>query len=276
MGLRIQTNIASLNAQRNLSKASLELGNSFRRLSTGLRISSAADDAAGLAISERLRAQIRSVAQAERNANDGISLVQTAEGALDEVNSVLIRLRELGIQAANGTLTDTDRDTLDLEFQLIVQEIDRVARATTFSGLPLLDGTTSAIRLQIGPGVTQGVDTIDVTLVSILSSNLQLDTLGIGSGANITAAIDGIDVAINSVTQLRGSLGATQNRLQSTIRQLQVSGENLSAAESRIRDLDIASETANLTRSSILQQAAISILAQANIQPQAALSLLQG
>ena len=277
MGLRIQTNIASLNAQRNLSGASNELAASYRRLSTGLRISTAADDAAGLAISERLRARIRSIQQSERNANDGISLVQTAEGALNEVNSILIRMRELAIQASNGTLATQDQDTLNEEFQAIKSEIDRIAQATSFSGLDLLNGTTSAIRLQIGPGTTAGVDTLDVSLVATTASNLGLTSLGIGSTyTDKTIALNGIDTAINSVTQLRGSLGATQNRLESTIAQLQIDEENLSAAESRIRDLDIAKETANLTRASILQQAAISILQQANVQPQSALSLLQG
>ncbi len=276
MGLRIQTNVASLNAQRNLAGATLALSGSFRKLSTGLRVASAADDAAGLAISERLRAQIRSVAQSERNANDGISLVQTAEGALNEVNNILVRMRELAIQSKNGTLADQDRDTLDLEFQQIISEIDRIAKATNFSGLKLLDGTSPTISLHIGPGTTAGVDTLNISLVSTLASNLGISALSIGTGANVTNAITGIDAAINTVLSLRGSLGATQNRLQSTIRQLQIDRENLSAAESRIRDLDVAEETANLTRNSILQQAAISILAQANVQPQAALSLLQG
>ncbi len=276
MGLRIQTNVASLNAQRNLAGATLALSGSFRKLSTGLRVASASDDAAGLAISERLRAQIRSVAQSERNANDGISLVQTAEGALNEVNNILVRMRELAIQSKNGTLADQDRDTLDLEFQQIISEIDRIAKATNFSGLKLLDGTSPTISLHIGPGTTAGVDTLNISLVSTLASNLGISALSIGTGANVTNAIVGIDAAINTVLSLRGSLGATQNRLQSTIRQLQIDRENLSAAESRIRDLDVAEETANLTRNSILQQAAISILAQANVQPQAALSLLQG
>lgn len=276
MGLRIQTNIASLNAQRNLGTASQSLQASYRRLSTGLRIATAADDAAGLAISERLRAQIRSVSQAERNANDGISLVQTAEGALNEVNSILIRMRELGIQARNGTLTADDRTTLDQEFQQIISEIARISSATTFSGIKLLDGSSPTLSLQVGSGVTQGVDTIDVSLVSIVPTALGLGSLSITDISNSTLAIQAVDTAINSVVGLRGSLGATQNRLASTINQLQIDRENLSAAESRIRDLDIASETANLTRSSILQQAAISILSQANLQPQAALSLLQG
>ncbi|HGY92706.1 MAG TPA: flagellin FliC [Planctomycetes bacterium] len=276
MGLRIQTNVASLNAQRNLAGATLALSGSFRKLSTGLRVASASDDAAGLAISERLRAQIRSVAQSERNANDGISLVQTAEGALNEVNNILVRMRELAIQSKNGTLADQDRDTLDLEFQQVISEIDRIAKATNFSGLKLLDGSSPTISLHIGPGTTAGVDTLNISLVSTLASNLGISGLSIGTGSNVTNAINGIDAAINTVLSLRGSLGATQNRLQSTIRQLQIDRENISAAESRIRDLDVAEETANLTRNSILQQAAISILAQANVQPQAALSLLQG
>ncbi|MFT7617205.1 MAG: flagellin [Planctomycetota bacterium] len=277
MGLRIQTNVASLNAQRNLSGASNQLATSYRRLSTGLRISSAADDAAGLAISERLRSRIRSIQQSERNANDGISLVQTAEGALNEVSSILIRMRELAIQASNGTLAPEDQNTINEEFQAIKNEIERIAQATSFSGLDLLNGATAAIRLQIGPGTTAGVDTLDVSLVATTAASLGISALGIGATySDKTIAVNGIDTAINSVTQLRGSLGATQNRLESTINQLQIDEENLSAAESRIRDLDIAKETANLTRASILQQAAISILQQANVQPQSALSLLQG
>ncbi|MEE9391613.1 MAG: flagellin [Planctomycetota bacterium] len=276
MGLRIQTNIASLNAQRHLSNATKQLGDSFRRLSTGLRIASAADDAAGLAISERLRSRIRSIQQAERNANDGISLTQTAEGALDEVNNILVRMRELSIQASNGTLGTEDQNTLDQEFQQIISEIERIGQATEFSGFKLFDGSNATVSLHIGAGTTSGVDTLDVTLSAIGSSNLGLDVISIGSGSDTTAAITAIDSAIDSISQLRGDFGATQNRLESTISQLKINAENLSAAESRIRDVDIASETANLTRAQILQQAAITILAQANVQPQAALTLLQG
>lgn len=275
MGLRINTNIASMNAQRNLARATKDLSDSYRRLSTGLRVANAADDAAGLAISERLRAQIRSIGQAERNANDGISLVQTAEGALSEINDILIRMRELAIQSSNGTVANRDKDTLNEEFQAIKGEIDRISQATKFSELNLLDGTSATVTLHIGPSTTTGVDTFDITFNSVRASALGLTSLDIGSGQSALSVIDEIDTAINSVVALRGSLGATQNRLQSTIEQLQVDQENLSSAESRIRDLDVAAETAHLTRSSILQQAAISILQQANIQPQAALSLLQ-
>lgn len=276
MSLRIQTNIASLNAQRNLANATEMLGGSYSRLSTGLRITSAADDAAGLAISERLRAQIRSIQQAERNANDGISLTQVAEGALNEVNSILVRMRELAIQAANDTLGPEDKDTVNAEFQQVISEIDRIAQATEFSGFSLLDGNNSTVSLHIGPGTTAGVDTLDVTLDSVRATDLALTGLDIGSTGNTTTAIDAIDEAINSVSQLRGRFGSTENRLQSTISQLRIGAEKLSAAESRIRDVDIAKETADLTKNSILQQAAISVLSQANVQPQAALSLLGG
>ena len=274
MSLRIQTNIASLNAQRNLANATEKLGGSYRRLSTGLRITSAADDAAGLAISERLRAQIRSIQQSERNANDGISLTQVAEGALNEVNGILVRMRELAIQAANDTLGPEDKDTVDDEFQQIIGEIDRIAQATEFSGFSLLDGSNSTVSLHIGPGTMSGVDTIDVTLDSVRANDLALDTLSIGSAGDTDAALNAIDAAINSVSQLRGRFGSTENRLQSTISQLRIGAEKLSAAESRIRDVDIAKETADLTKNSILQQAAISVLSQANVQPQAALTLL--
>jgi flagellin len=276
MSLRIQTNIASLNAQRNLANATEKLGGSYRRLSTGLRITSAADDAAGLAISERLRAQVRSIQQAERNANDGISLTQVAEGALNEVNGILVRMRELAIQAANDTLGPEDKDTVNDEFQQIIGEIDRISQATEFSGFNLLDGSNGTVSLHIGPGTTAGVDTIDVTLDSVRATDLSLDALSIGSTGDTDAALNAIDAAINSVSQLRGRFGSTENRLQSTISQLRIGAEKLSAAESRIRDVDIAKETADLTKNSILQQAAISVLSQANVQPQAALSLLGG
>lgn len=273
MGLRINTNLFSLNAQRNLSTHTKKLAGSFQRLSTGLRIASASDDAAGLAISERLRAQVRSLDQAKRNANDGISLTQTAEGALDETSSLLVRLRELSIQASNGTVNSTDRDTLNQEFQALVSEIDRIAASTSFNGTQLLSSSTS-ITLQIGAGTTTGTDTLGVSLTSSTASALGLSSLDIGSSGTVTAAITAIDSAINSVAQTRGDLGAVTNRLNSVINNIGVQVENLSAAESRIRDVDVASESAALTRNSILQQAATSILAQANVQPQAALSLL--
>jgi flagellin len=274
MGLRVNTNLSSINAQRNLASISDSLAGNFRRLSTGLRINSAADDAAGLAISERLRAQIRSLDQASRNANDGISLVQTAEGSLNEVSSILTRLRELAVQSANGSVSGQDKDTLNEEFTSLVAEVNRIGRSSEFSGINLLDGSASAVTFQVGTGTTAGIDTISVTLSAALSTTLGLSTLDIGSTGDISLAISNIDAAINSVSGLRGSLGAVQNRLDSTISNLGVAGENLSAAESRIRDVDIAYETAQLSRNQILQEASIAVLTQANALPKAALRLL--
>ncbi len=276
MGLRVNSNIASMNAQRSLSTTTERLQANYRRLSTGLRISTAADDAAGLAISERFRAQIRSTNQAIRNAQDGISLTQTGEGALNEVSSILIRMRELAMQAANGTVSAADRNTLNQEFADLLNEIDRIARSTTFNGVNLLDGTGSTITFQVGTGLAAGIDTIQLSTSDTLSSTLGMATLDIGSGGNTSLAISRVDNAINAVSRVRGQFGAVQNRLTATIQNLQIQAENLSAAESRIRDVDVAVETSALTRNSILQQAAISILSQANVQPQAALQLLQG
>jgi len=275
MGLRVNSNIASMNAQRSLSVTTERLQANYRRLSTGLRISTASDDAAGLAISERFRAQVRSTNQAIRNAQDGISLTQTGEGALNEVSSILIRMRELAIQASNGTVSSADRTTLHEEFADLINEIDRIALSTTFNGVHLLDGTGSTITFQVGTGTVTGIDTIQLSTSNTLASTLGLATLDIGSSGNPTVAVDFLDTAINDVSRVRGQFGAAQNRLATTIANLQIQTENLSAAESRIRDVDVAVETSALTRNSILQQAAISILAQANTQPQAALQLLQ-
>ena len=274
MGLRVNTNIASINAQRNLADITGRLNSSYRRLSTGLRITTAADDAAGLAISERLRSQIRSLDQAKRNANDGISLVQTAEGALNETSNILTRMRELAIQASNGSVSNADKNTLNEEFSALVNEINRIARGTEFNGINLLDGTSSSLSFQVGFGTTTGIDTIAVSLSPALSTTLSLQSLDIGSSGTPSTAISTIDTAIDTVSSLRGSLGAVQNRLSSTVSNLGSGIENLSAAASRIRDVDVASETAELTRNTILQQASISILAQANISSQGALALL--
>lgn len=274
MGLRINTNIASINAQRSLSNITARLNSSFSRLSTGLRITTAADDAAGLAISERLRAQIRSLDQANRNANDGVSLAQAAEGALDEVSGILIRLRELSIQASNGTVSGSDRDTLQQEFTQLRDEINRISRSTEFAGINLLDGSSSTVAFHVGFGTAAAVNQISVSLDPVLSTSLALNTLDIGSGGDTSLAVVQVDAAINTVSALRGRLGAIQNRLNSTVRNLSLQVENISAANSRIRDVDVAFETSRLTRNSILQQAAIAILAQTNAQPQAALALL--
>jgi len=274
MALRINTNIASLTAQRALQSVTDRLAGNYRRLATGLRISTAADDAAGLAISERLRAQVRSIDQAQRNAQDGISLVQTAEGSLDTVGSILLRLRELATQSANGSISSADRATLDEEFQSLVNEVDRIGRSTTFNGIQLLDGSASTITFQVGFGTTAGIDTLAASLSPVLATGLGLDVLGLSNVGAATTAMDAIDAAIDSVSRTRGRFGAMQNRLQFTIDNLAVQKENLAAAESRIRDVDIARETADLARNQILQQAAVAMLAQANTQPQLALQLL--
>ena len=270
MGLRVNTNVFSLSAQRNLSNVSSRLGGNFARLSSGLRIATASDDAAGLGISERMRAQVRSLNQAGRNASDGISLTQTAEGSLTEVNSNLVRMRELAVQASNGTLNTGDRAVVDAEFQALVGEITRVADQTTFNGVNLLDGTTTSISLQVG---AESGETIDVAFEAVDAGTLGVST-NVLTTTSAQAALDLIDTAIDTVTSLRGDLGASQNRLSSTVRNIANVAENLTASESRIRDVDVAAETADLTRNSIMQQAAVSVLSQANVQPQLALSLL--
>jgi flagellin len=272
MGLRVNTNLFSINAQRNLSNITNRLAGNFSRLASGLRIANASDDAAGLGISERMRSQIRSLGAASRNAQDGVSLAQTAEGALNEVSASLTRMRELAVQSANGTLNTGDRSTIDDEFQALATEIERIADTTTFNGLSLLNASTA---LDIRVGINQG-DTISVDLEDVQLAALGLTTTAVDTASAASAAFADLDTAINTVNSSRGDLGAMQNRLESAIRSIQNSSENLSASESRIRDVDIASETADLTRNSIMQQAATSVLAQANAQPQLALSLLQG
>jgi flagellin len=200
--------------------------------------------------------------------------VQTAEGALNEVSSILTRLRELAIQSSNGSVSNQDKETLDEEFRSLVSEVNRIGRSTEFSGIKLLDGSSSSVSFQVGFGTVSGIDTISVSLSAALSTTLALQSLDIGSGGATTTAITNIDSAINTISSLRGSLGAVQNRLGSTINNLAIQVENLSAAESRIRDVDVAYETAQLTKNSILQQASISVLSQANALPQSALRLL--
>ncbi|MCC7011032.1 MAG: flagellin FliC [Planctomycetes bacterium] len=271
MGLRVNTNVAALTSQRNLSAVTARLQGNFSRLSSGLRIATAADDAAGLGISERMRGQIRSYTVAMRNSQDGVSLAQTAEGALQEVSNNLTRMRELAVQASNGTLTTADRATLNTEFQALVTEIGRVSSQTTFNGVNLLDGSTSSLDVQVGIDANE---TISVSLSDITSTTLGINSSSITSASNASTAISAIDGAIDDVTEARGDLGATMNRMTSAIASILNTRDNLSAAESRIRDVDIATETSDLTRNSILQQAAISVLSQANVQPQLALQLL--
>lgn len=273
MGLRIGTNVASISARRNLSNVTARLNKNFEHLSTGKRVSSASDDAAGVAISARLTAQIRSLDQAARNANDGVSLVQTAEGALSEIESTLVRMRELSVQASNGTLSSTDRDNLQSEFSQLQSNIDQIANGTSFNGTALLN-SSGTVTIQIGAGTSAGVDTLDVSTVAVTGSDLSVSSLDIGSSGDPSAAIVAIDTAINTVTSARSDFGAFQNRLTTAVAGAQVRAENLAAANSRIIDVDVAFETAELTKNSVLQQASLSVLAQANVQPQAALSLL--
>ena len=276
MGLTINTNVASLNAQRNLNTTQLQLSKSMERLSSGLRINRAGDDAAGLAISQNMQANIRSMNQAVRNANDGISMVQTAEGALNETSNILLRMRELGTQAANGTLTQSQRDNIQVEFKNLQEEIDRISKVTNFNGTNLLDGSLSAgTNLQIGSGNTSN-DKLLVKVTDAGAATLSVDSASaaVSTQAAAQASLDKIDAAISSVSTARGGLGAIQNRLQSTINNLQVAVENTSAANSRIVDVDVAAETANMTRAQILTQAGVSVLSQANQNPQLALKLL--
>jgi flagellin len=276
MGLRISTNVASLNAQKNLAGTQRGMNQSLARLSSGFRINQAADDAAGLAISENLRGQIRGLRQANRNANDGISLVQVAEGGLNEVSNMIIRLRELAVQASSDTIGDTERKFLDVEYQQLKSEIQRVAEVTKFNGRDLLNGTGGVIDIQVGTNNDPFKDRISF---NASAANSGLDALGLTaeSLAEKTAAqtsMDVLDRALVSVNAIRANFGAMQNRLQSTSANIAISDENLSAANSRIRDADIAAESAELTRNNILMQAGVSVLGQANSISNIALKLL--
>ncbi|MEZ4336587.1 MAG: flagellin [Sandaracinaceae bacterium] len=280
MAITVNTNVASLNAQRNLGRTQQSLMGNMGRLSTGLRINTAADDAAGLAISEKLKSQIRSLSQAERNANDGVSLLQTAEGAMNEVSGILTRMRELSVQSANGTLGSDERGYLDDEVTALTSELDRIANVTEFNGSSLLTGgsTGTAFDFQVGIGATSS-DVITATIKGTASADLGGVTGGLGSidistQTGAQAALSVIDQAIDDVSSRRADLGAVQNRLNVTISNLGSARENLSAANSRIRDVDVASESAAMTRNNILMQAGVAVLAQANQAPSVALSLL--
>jgi len=272
--LSVNTNVASLNAQNNLIKSQNELATSLARLSSGLRINSAKDDAAGLAISNRMTAQIRGLNQAARNANDGISLAQTAEGALDEVTNMLQRMRELAIQSANGSNSTADRSSLNSEYTELMSEISRIADNTKFNGQEVLDGTLGTVTFQVG---ADAGDTISITVSTDMSADgaLAIDGTDISTAATSSTAIGTLDTALSTVDTFRGTLGAVQNRFESTISNVMNISENVSAARSRIVDTDFALETANLTKAQILQQAGVAMLAQANMVPQSALSLLQ-
>ncbi len=269
--MRINHNVASLMAQKNVNRSSSAMTQSYARLSSGLRITRAADDAAGLGVSENLRADIASSKVAMRNTNDGISVVQIAEGALGESHSILTRMRELAMESASETLGDDERAYLQTEFDAIRDEISRLAEVTEFNGTNLLDGSTTAMNVQVG--IHDG-HTIGITLEGMSAGNLAIDTLTVSTAAGASSALASIDTAISSVSSHRASLGAAQNRLSHAYSNLEVSVENMTAAESQIRDVDFASETAQLTKNQILAQAGVSVLAQANFAPQMALSLL--
>lgn len=275
MALFVNTNVSALNAQRQLINSGKGLDTAFQRLSSGFRINSAADDAAGLQISNRLTAQIQGLDQAIRNANDGISLSQVAEGAMDEITNALQRIRVLAVQSQNGINGSSDRIALQKEVSALKAEISRIAATTQFGGVKLLDGKYSSTFL-VGANAGQTISVNISRLGGFGSSGLNIGGLSISSLAGASRALSSIDSAINVIDAKRADLGAIQNRFQSTIRNLSNIVENISAARSRIKDTDFAKETADLTRSQILQQASTTILSQANQRPQAALSLLQG
>ena len=272
MGLRINTNVAAINASRILRSSTLDLNKSLERLSSGLRINRAADDAAGLAIAEALRSQVRGTIVAQRNSQDGISLVQTAEGALAETTNALQRIRELAIQAANGTQSDSNRAALNAEVTQLLEQIDDIALDTEFNGIRVLSAAQT-ITLQAGAQTSQ---TLLIAVAGAKTNDLGVSTLQVSSYAGAVAAISTVDNALRSVSTLRSLFGAMQNRLEFTIRTLAIQEENSSAAESVIRDADIAKETITFTRNQILVSAGTSVLAQANIIPQTALQLLGG
>jgi flagellin len=279
MALTINTNVQSMNAQRNLSKSQSSLANSMQRLSSGLRINSAKDDAAGLAISDRMTAQIRGMNQAVRNSNDAISFAQTAEGALGEMTNILQRMRELGVQSANGTNSTDDRNALNSEFSELSSELDRIVDTTKFNGQNLLDGTYSganAAEFQVGANAGEKISVAigNMDTATLSGGGTTIGSANVLSAGAASTAINAIDGALNQVDSLRGTLGAKQNRFESTIANLNNVSENLSAARSRIVDADIATETSEMTKMNILQQAGVSILAQSNQTPQLALSLL--
>ncbi len=277
MGLRINTNVASLNAQRNLHGTRISMNKSLEKLSSGQRINRAGDDAAGLAISENLKAQVRGLKQAERNAEDGISLVQIAEGALSETSNILIRLRELAVQAASDTIGPTERKFLNVEFEQLTSEIDRIANSTEFNRVPLLNGTGAVFDIQIGTRNDPISDrlTFDASSADVNVAALGLNLASVADKISSQNSLAAIDQAIISVSGIRADFGALQNRLQSTINNIQVSVENLSAANSRVRDTDVAAETAELTKQNILMTAGTSVLAQANSSTKSALNLIQ-
>jgi len=276
MGLRINTNTSSLNAQRVLWGTKLNLDKSMERLASGYRINRAGDDAAGLAISENLRAQVRGLKQASRNANDGISLVQVAEGSMNEISTILIRLRELAVQAASDTIGPVERQFLNVEYDQLISEVDRIADSTEFNGTQLLAGVGSIMDFQVGIRNNPEIDRIsfDSSKADANSAALGVNLTSVADKASAQNSLSAIDNAIMSVSAMRADFGALQNRLQTTVSNIANSVENMSAANSRIRDVDVAEETSEMTRQHILLQAGTGVLAQANQSANIALNLL--
>ncbi len=274
MALSIRTNVASLNAQRNLSSTQNALESSMSRLSSGFRITKAGDDAAGLGISTKLEAQIRSYNQAVRNANDGVSVIDTSEAALDETSNILTRLRELAMQSASDGIGNTERGYIQTEAAGLTAEIDRIAAVTKFNGTQLLSGAALTLDFQVGVDGTTN-DIISFATISVTATSLNVAGLDLSVKANATAALSTLDAALVAVSTNRATLGAAGNRFQSAIADIQSFSEALSAANSRIKDVDVAEETSALAREQILQQAGVSVLSQANQMPQLALKLLQ-
>lgn len=276
MGLRINTNVQSLAAQRNLGSTNRSQQSSLEKLASGTRIVRSADDAAGLAISEKMKAQIRSIRQDTRNANDGISMIQTAEGGLNEIGNILVRFRELSIQAASDTIGDTERGFIDKEVAQLKSEIDRISQSTEFNGHKLLTGDGRKLEIQVGQGNQAETDRFEFDTASTNASadRLGVKDLTVSSKESAQANLSTIDTAIESLSSARANLGAMQNRLQSVVNNLGVYDENLSAARSRIYDIDMASETAELSKNNILSQAGTSVLSQANQNPMLALKLM--
>lgn len=276
MGMQINTNVSALNAYRNLSSTQNDLSKSLEKLSSGLRINRAADDAAGLAISESLRSQVNGLNVAARNAQDGISVVQTAEGALTEVHSILQRVRDLAVQAGNDSNNVESRAAIQAEVTALADELTRISEVSNFNGTILLDGTAAALSFQVGAnGDASNQITIDLSGADISAVGTAVAALTLDNATNAAAAITAIDTQITTVSTARAELGAVQNRFESTIKSLNVSAENLSAAASRIRDTDMASEMVKFTSANILSQAGTAMLAQANQSNQGVLQLLR-
>jgi flagellin len=276
MALSLLTNLSSLSAQRNVNNTQTLMANSVERLSSGMRINHASDDAAGLAISSKLGATLRGMKQAQRNANDAVSMIQTAEGGMGQLNNLLSRMRELAVESANGgTLGDSEREAVNIEYVALKDEIDRIVEVTSYNGATLLTGNMSAATFQIGAFNTTN-DRLKIKIDKQDSTTLSINSSSVSTISTAQNAIDSLDKAIGKIANSRASIGAVQNRLATTIDNLSLGYNNLAAANSRIMDADVAEESAQMTRNNILLQAGISVLAQANAQPQAALSLLRG